>query len=421
MENRITVAIAGCGSRGLVTYARILAGMQDEAVIVAAADSDPEKLRGMRELTGIGEDACYPSAEAMLEAPKLADIMLICTQDRQHYAHAKAALLKGYDLLLEKPIAPSAEECRELAGLAGRLGRRVVVCHVLRYTPFYQKLKALLAGGAIGDIVNVQALEQVCYWHQAHSFVRGNWRNRAQSSCMILAKCCHDLDIILWLTGKRCRRVSSFGSLQLFREDRAPEGSALRCLDCGVRADCPYDAVAYYLGQYRKNGDDWPQNVVAFEPDEEKLMAALREGPYGRCVYHCDNDVVDHQVVNLELEDGSTANLTMTGFTAHPGRIIRIGGTMGEIYGDMEANIIRVMRYGKPDEVIDVRTLSQDFSGHGGGDARMIREVVSLLRGEIPSSENISSIERSVESHLAALAAEESRLNGGRSMTLAEG
>ena len=228
------------------------------------------------------------------------------------------------------------------------------------------------------------------------------------------------MDIILWLTGKRCRRVSSFGGLHLFREDRAPEGSAARCLDCGVRAGCPFNAEAYYIGQYRKNGDAWPQNVVAFEPSEEKLMAALRDGPYGRCVYRCDNDVVDHQVVNLELEDGATANLTMTGFTAHPGRIIRIGGTMGELYGDMEANLIRVMRYGQPDEEIDVSRLSQDFSGHGGGDSQMIREVLALLRGEIEMGGNLTSIERSVESHLAALAAEESRLNGGRSMTLSE-
>ena len=418
MNRPITVAVAGCGSRGQDTYSKILMEMPEKAKIVAAADIDPEKLDGMRRLTGIPESACYASAEEMLQQPKLADVMLICTPDRCHYTQAKAALLKDYDLLLEKPIAPEAAQCAELRDIAVARGRRVAVCHVLRYTAFYQKIKELLDSGVIGDTVNVQAIEQVCYWHQAHSFVRGNWRNEGLSSCMILQKCCHDMDIFLWLTGKHCRTVSSFGDLHLFRADKAPEGSGERCMDCAAGDQCPYNAVRFYLEEFRENGDDWPQNVVAFEPTEEKLLAALRTGPYGRCVYRCDNDVVDHQVVNLEMEDGSTVNFTMTAFTAHGGRIIRIGGTMGEIYGDMKTNIIRVMRYGQEDEVIDVRTLTNDFSGHGGGDARLVREFVDLVRGEIGVSKTLTSIERSVESHLVALAAEESRRGHGTPVTL---
>ena len=234
---------------------------------------------------------------------------------------------------------------------------------------------------------------------------------------MILAKCCHDLDIILWLTGKRCKRVSSFGDLHLFRQDKAPEGSAARCVDCAVES-CPFNAVDYYLKRFRESGNDWPQNVVAFEPTEEKLLAALRDGPYGRCVYRCDNDVVDHQTVNMELEDGSTATLTMTGFTAHEGRLIRIGGTMGELYGDMHAETIHVMRYGQPDEVIDLRQFTSNFSGHGGGDAGLMRDFLALLRGEDVSGGTLTSIDRSVESHIVALAAERSRLNHGESVTL---
>ena len=418
MDRPITVAVAGCGSRGQDTYTKILLEMPDKAKIVAAADIDPEKLEGMKKLTGIADDACYASAEEMLAQPRLADVMLICTPDRCHYMQAKDALLKDYDLLLEKPISPFANQCSELSRIAQERGRKVAVCHVLRYTAFYQKIKELIDAGVIGDTVNVQAIEQVCYWHQAHSFVRGNWRNEGLSSCMILQKCCHDMDILLWLTGKRCRSVSSFGCLHLFKAENAPEGSAARCVDCPVAAECPYNAVQFYLDEYRRSGDDWPQNVVAFEPTEEKLMAALRTGPYGRCVYRCDNDVVDHQVVNLELADGATVNFTMTAFTAHGGRTIRVGGTMGEIYGDMKANEIRVMRYGRPDEVIDVRTLTDDFSGHGGGDARLVREFVELVRGEIGVSGTLTSIDRSVESHLVALAAEESRLHGGKVMTL---
>jgi len=417
MQKITTVAVAGCGSRGQDTYTKVLLEMP-EVRIVAAADTDPEKLDGLRRCAGLPEDACYASAEAMLEQPKLADVMLICTPDRCHYRQAKAALLKGYDLLLEKPISPNADECRELSDLAVANGRKVAVCHVLRYTAFYQKIKELIASGVIGDTVNVQAIEQVGYWHQAHSFVRGNWRNKGLSSSMILQKCCHDMDILLWLTGKHCAKVSSFGDLNLFKAEKAPAGSAARCVDCAVAAECPYNAVKFYIDQFRKSGDEWPQNVVAFEPTEEKLMAALQTGPYGRCVYRCDNDVVDHQVVNLMLEDGATVNFTMTAFTAHGGRIIRVGGTMGEIYGDMKDNIIRVMRYGQPDEVIDVRTLTDDFSGHGGGDSRLVREFIALVRGEIGVSGTLTSIERSVESHLVALAAEESRLNGGKVIDL---
>lgn len=412
--NFTTVAVAGCGSRGQDTYSQILMELSGKARIVAAADINPEKLAGMRKLCGLTEEQCYHSAEEMLSQPKLADVMLICTPDRCHYTQAKAALNLGYHLLLEKPIAVTADECSELAALAQEKHRHVVVCHVLRYTAFYQKIKEIMDSGVLGDVVSLQAIEQVCYWHQAHSFVRGNWRNEGLSTPMFLQKCCHDMDILLWLTGKRCKRVSSFGSLKHFRADQAPAGAGERCVACAVADECPYNAVRFYLDRFHESGNDWPQNVVAFEPTEEKLLSALREGPYGRCVYHCDNDVVDHQVVNLELEDGATANFTMCAFTAHGGRTLRVMGTRGEVLADMKANTIRVMIFGQEDEVIDVRTLTNDFSGHGGGDARLVREFIDLVRGEIPVSGTLTAIDRSVESHLVALRAEDSRKNGGR-------
>lgn len=411
MEKITTVAVAGCGSRGMDTYTHALLNMP-EVKIVAAADIDPEKLEGMRALCGLTEEQCYASAEEMLSQPRLADVMLICTPDRCHYEEAKAALLLDYDLLLEKPIAPKAEQCAELSDLALARNRKVVVCHVLRYTAFYQEIKRLIDAGTVGEVVTLQALEKVCYWHQAHSFVRGNWRNEGESSCMILQKCCHDMDILLWLTGKHCNKVSSFGSLRHFRAVQAPAGAGERCLRCDIAETCPYNAVKFYLDEVRENGNDWPQNVVAFEPTEEKLLKALENGPYGRCVYHCDNDVVDHQIVNLELEDGATVDLTMTAFTAHGGRTLRVCGTHGELECDMKANTIKVMRFGQPDEIIDVRTLTDDFSGHGGGDVRLVREFIGLVRGELPMSGTLTSIDRSVESHLVALAAEQSRVEG---------
>lgn len=409
---KLTVAVAGCGSRGQDTYSKLLMNMTDRAQIVAAADIDPEKLRGMRELCGLREDQCFASAEEMLEQPRLADIMLICTPDRLHHPQAKAALLKDYHLLLEKPIATRADHCRELAELAETRHRHVVVCHVLRYTAFYQKIKQVIDSGTLGEVASVQGIEQVCYWHQAHSFVRGNWRNEGESACMILAKCCHDMDLLLWLTGKTPKRVSSFGSLKHFRAEQAPAGAADRCINCPVK-DCPYNAVDFYLPRYRESGDDWPQNVVAFQPTEEKLLAALRDGPYGRCVYRCDNDVVDHQVVNLEYTDGATAAYTMCAFTAHGGRTLRVMGTHGELYADLKENTIRVMPFGQEDEVIDVRTLTNDFSGHAGGDARMLREFIDLVSGGAPISPTLTAIGRSVESHLVAFAAEQSRRSDG--------
>ena len=408
----ITIAIAGCGSRGQDTYAACQKRFPDRMQIVAAADIRPEKLEQMKASYGLTDAQCYDSAESMLKAGKLADVMIIATPDRMHYSEAMEALKLDYHLLLEKPIAPTAEECIAIEKLALERNREVVVCHVLRYTVFYQKLKALINSGVVGNVVNIQAIERVGYWHQAHSFVRGNWRNAGLSTPMILQKCCHDMDILLWLSGKRCERVSSFGSLAHFTAANAPQGAAERCVDCQAE-NCPYNAVNFYLGKIRENKLDWPVNVLTTDLTAEGVMKALQEGPYGRCVYRCDNDVVDHQVVNLELEGGATVSFTMCAFTKECARRIRIMGTMGEIVGDMERNTIEVLPFVGESDLIDVNTLTEDFSGHGGGDARMVDDLLHLVSGENEGGEMLTSISRSVESHLVALAAEYSRLNHG--------
>ena len=227
----ITIAIAGCGSRGMQAYAPGQALFPGRMRIVAAADIRPGQLALMRERYGLTQAQCYDSAESMLRQPRLADAMFICTPDRLHFGQAAAALGKGYHLLLEKPIAETEAECRELERLARQANRHVIVCHVLRYALFYQKLKELLDAGAVGEIQSIQAIERVGYWHQAHSFVRGNWGNAGKSSPMILQKCCHDMDILLWLTGRHCLRVSSFGALSHFNAEHAPAGAPLRCTD----------------------------------------------------------------------------------------------------------------------------------------------------------------------------------------------
>ena len=314
------------------------------------------------------------------------------------------------------------EECRQIQETAERLGRKVVVCHVLRYTPFYQFLYRTVRSGEIGQVVAIQAIENVGYWHQAHSFVRGNWRNSQESSPMILQKSCHDMDILRWLSGQPCKRISSFGSLTYFRPENAPCGSAERCLACSeaVRRECPYDAEKIYITdeatgvQHGHTG--WPANVLVSHPTEERVRAALQNGPYGRCVYRCDNDVVDHQVVNMEMADGSTISFTMCAFN-QGGRSIKIMGTLGEIQGDMNQNTVMVTRFGEKPRTIDIRTLAQDFSGHGGGDNRLVEDLLDLIEGN-GKGQALTSIDQSMESHYMAFAAEESRIHGGQVIDL---
>lgn len=425
MERRIRVAIAGLGNRGKDAYAPTAGIYKDQMEIVAIADIVPEKVEAMAEEYHIPKEMCFKSAEEMLQREKLADVMFICTQDRQHVGHAIPALRKGYDLLLEKPISPDLEECREILKVAEEEDRKVVVCHVLRYTPFYTKLKEVIDSGAIGEVMAVQANEQVGYYHQAHSFVRGNWSNSDETSPMILQKCCHDMDILLWLTGKSARAVSSFGTLSYFKPECAPPGSARRCTECReAKKDCPYDAEKIYITDMTTGieggNTNWPVNVLALHPTKENIQKALEEGPYGRCVFHCGNNVVDHQVVNLDLEGGGTISFTMSGFTSHNTREIRVMGTLGDIYAKMDTHSIGICPFGKPEEHIDIRDIATGLSGHGGGDVRIVKEFLDwVARGGEPDG-RITSLERSVESHYVALAAEKSRRQGGQCVLIDE-
>ena len=415
---KITVAIAGAGSRGLNTYAKCLEKFADRAEIVAVADIRPDRVRTAAERYNIPADKCFDSVESMLKQPKLADVLCICTPDDVHYQPAIDALNLGYHLLLEKPAARTVAECRHIAELAESKGLHVVVCHVLRYTVFYQTIKQLIDEGRVGDIMNVEAIERVGYWHQAHSFVRGNWHVGADTTPMILAKCCHDMDLLLWLTGKKCEKVVSFGHLSHYNAAHKPEGAPERCGDGCPHADtCLYNAQRYYLDYFRRCGDSWPVNVVAPEPTEEKIIEALKVKDYGRCVYQMNNDVVDHQVVSMELADEVTAVLTMTAFSNKGGRCIRVMGTKAEIFADMEKDIVTLMPFGGEEEVFDIRKMATDLSGHGGGDIKMVEDYLDVLEGK-PMPSAMTTISRSVESHIMALAAEESRLLGGQTIVL---
>ena len=417
-----TVAICGCGSRGLDAYAPYAKEHPERMRVVAGADLRPERLEKLREEYGVAPEMCFSSDEALLAQPRLADVMIVATQDRTHVKNALAALDRGYHVLLEKPISPDLAECIALREKAAETGRAVVVCHVLRYTRFYAALHELLDRGAVGKVQTIDATENVAFWHFAHSFVRGNWRREDETSPMILAKCCHDMDLFRWLAGQRCLAVQSFGSLDWFRRENAPAGSAERCLDCPVSEKCLYDARRLYLTDphcgYERVKDGWPVNVVATDPDPDKLLAALRTGPYGRCVYRCDNDVADHQTVNMLFETGVTGSFTVSAFTDRCYRTVKITGTAGQIEGDMGENRLRLLPFGGPEQIIDLNESGGAFSGHGGGDYGLLDGLFDLL--EAGRVDGLTSVEASVESHVMALAAEWSRSHGGQTVTLAE-
>lgn len=404
----VTGVLIGAGQRGMTVYAAYGLKYPEEFRIVAVAEPNEERRREMQRLHGIPDERAFTSWEPLLEQEKMADCALVCTQDRFHTAPVRAALARGYHVLCEKPMSPNAKECIEMGKDAEKYGKTITVCHVLRYSPFFTQLKKMLDDHIIGDLVSIQHIECVGYWHQAHSFVRGNWRNSGETSPMILQKSCHDMDILAWLTGEHCLSVSSFGSLKHFRPENAPEGSTKRCMDgCKVRHSCPYDCGKIYL-----EDDEWYSDtirkVVALEGTNEAVERALKTGPYGRCVYHCDNDVVDHQVVNLQFTNDVTVSFTMCAFTYEGSRIMNIMGTRGQIWCDMEKNTIRVsdFRTGNQNTV----TVKINASGHSGSDDSFMRGFLRTV--ETDGDYQLSPASRSVESHLIALAAEESRVTG---------
>ena len=400
------LVLIGAGARGMI-YARY--AYQRGCEIAAAADLIPERLEIARRAFGIPAERCFASGEALLDKPRMGEAAIVATMDRDHYGHAMAAMEKGYHLLLEKPISPVAEETLEIAETAQRLERRVVVCHVLRYSPFFRELKAVVDSGAIGRIVTVQHNENIGNYHIAHSFVRGNWRRADKASPLIMQKSCHDLDLLVWLTDSGCKRVASFGGLAYFKPENAPAGAALRCADCPHRDACRFSAYRCYLPVR----GHWPATALTADQTEAGLLEAIRTGPYGRCVYRCDNDVCDHQVTALEFESGVTATFNLSGFTNRITRTLKIMGEDGEIRASEIANEIEVTRFsanGTDRSESRVIRPARPMSGHSGGDSGIVDDFLSLLEGRQAAA--ATEIGRSVESHLMACAAEESRLTG---------
>ena len=401
--------VIGFGGRGKL-YSDYFAKLG--AAVTAVCDKDRKRLEYARQIHGLSPDMLFERSEDFFGRGKLADLCVVGTQDSQHKEHAVAAMKAGCDLLLEKPIATTLEDCLEIQDAAKRLNRKVFVCHVLRYAPFFAAIKNELDSGKYGRVSTINLTENVAFWHQAHSYVRGNWRNKQTSSPMIIAKCCHDLDLICWFIGRKCRAVSSFGSLNFYRKENAPEGSAERCLDCKAKSSCEYDAERFYVFEGIDKGNaGWPASVLATNPTRENIYRALKESNYGKCVFRLDNDVVDHQVVNLEFEGGVTAHLTMTAFSKHSYREIHVHCEKGEIYGNMLKNVLVCNLFGKESKEINVNEFSVKNDAHGGGDINLIKDIVDFYRNS--SGKGLTDIGSSMQSHVIGFAAEESRLKRG--------
>ena len=408
----LSLAFVGCGARGF-TYAQLAARQPDRYRIVAGADPAPERVERIRAVSANPHFRGFANGATLLAAGKLADVLVIATQDHGHFDPCRQGLRLGYHILLEKPIATRVEQVLEVERLAEQTGRRVMVCFVLRFAAFYRKVKEIIDSGRLGEIVGVQASEGVMPWHQAHSFVRGHWSVVAKSSPMLLSRCCHDTDVLHWLVGRRCRRVASFGSLECFRPERAPAGAPPRCTDgCPVADTCPYNALRYAGDQripWLAMVYDRAQSATAGE-----IADWLRTSPWGRCVYRCDNDAVDRQVLALEFEGGITATFTMTAF--ENGRHIEVYGTKGVLKGGetyrrhFGAHLVLLPHEG-PAERYTVQAEDGGYELHGGGDPGLIH----ALYGEMtkPPREPLhASIASTVHSHVLTFAAEEARLTG---------
>lgn len=419
MTQPIELVLIGAGQRGAAAYAPYAFSHPDQVRFVAVAEPDPVRRQRFAEQHDIDDAHTFASWQELVAKGQIGRGAIVTTQDQMHVEPAVAAMEAGYDVLLEKPMANTLEGSIQLVQVAERTGRLLQICHVLRYSPFWRTLHGVLQSGRLGEIMTVEHRENVAYWHMAHSFVRGNWRNQALSSPMILAKCCHDLDILVWNLAQPVVRLSSTGSLLHYRSESVGPEIPLRCTDgCPIESSCPFSAIGIYLdykpfAHLRQEATEvdlarpnrWPFSVLSPDPTYENRLEALKSGPYGRCVYHCDNDVVDHQVVTMELASGASVAMVMHGHSNEEHRSMRYDGTKATLRARFgERSIIEVYEHGGATEEIPIPTTD---AGHGGGDEGLMHDFLAVLRGEAAP---LTDARTSLESHLLAFAAEEARL-----------
>jgi predicted dehydrogenase len=410
----VRVALLGAGSRGVDAYGSYVLRRPDLARIVAIAEPREERLMFAAQLHEVGPTHCYASWEDLLGRESDLDAIVIATPDNLHLQPALNAIEKGVSILLEKPICPTEEEVLLLRGAARQRNADITVAHVLRHTTFFSQIRGLLDSGVLGRLQTVQHTEQIGYWHFAHSYVRGNWRRRSESSPMIVAKACHDFDMLRWLVDARCEKLSSFGHLGHFTLENAPEGSTDRCdQGCAVERTCPYSAIRIYLEKFPP-ANTWPHNVLSLDTSPAGIARALHDGQYGRCVYRCDNDVADQNVVCMWFANGVSATLNVSAFTGENTRTVHLMGTHGEIFGNFNEQELTLTDF-RTSEVRHIRFTAPVEGRHGGGDDGVMAEFLAraqLRRRQAAVPPPLTSLEESLDSHMMAFAAEKSRRTG---------
>ena len=402
MNNKqVSIVAIGAGNR-TNKYLEYVKQHPDNAKLVGVVELNEIRRNKIAEKFCLEPSACFTDYHDFFRSSLKVDAVMICTPENMHYEPCMMAIEAGYHVLLEKPIAQTPEECIAIGEAARRKNLIVTVCHVLRYHPYFIKLKELACSGELGNIISINHRTAVGVDRAAHSFVRGPWRKESETNPMLISKCCHDIDFLLWLTKTRCRKLTSFGSLRWFKSTNAPEGSAHRCIDCQVESQCPFSAVDLY--RIRR---DWIANfdVPQGKNIDEVIEEELEQGLYGRCIYHCDNDVVDHQIVSMEMESEVTINFSMDIFTLEDHRATQICLTEGEIEGDETQ--IKVRRFRGGEETI------YDFSDikhkpfHAGADLDLMADFIEAIQTE--GKYLRTSIDLSVESHCICFEAERSR------------
>ncbi len=414
----IKVAIVGAGIRGMHAYAPFSKMRPDLMEVIACVEPNPERLAKMGSDYSIPQELLFSSFDDFISAPLCADVAIIATQDKQHYSQAIPAMKKGYHILLEKPISPDPKECMEIAEVSRQTNRHCVVCHVLRFSNYYRLLKSFIDDGKIGDIMNIQYIEELGWYPYTQSYVRGDWRNSQVTSPLAIAKGCHDMDILLWLIGnKKPIALSSFGSLKYYTKENAPEGHALRCLDgCKAKADCIYDAEKMYMlsepGAIERG--EWPIKKLTSVLTRESVYDAIKTGLYGKCVYECDNDLVDNQIINIQFEAGITVSVTITAFTEGGTRLTRIFGSQGLLEGDAASGQIWLTPFGgervcySVDDFFPPTDDKEDRSSNN-----LLLDFLDMLASGVKPGNGLTAINVSLQGHIMAFASEHSRVNSG--------
>ncbi|MDD4817517.1 MAG: Gfo/Idh/MocA family oxidoreductase [Victivallaceae bacterium] len=406
----VSILLVGAGGRCSI-YSQLIKRLGLRARVVGVAEPRPFFRDRIVRDHDISPEHVFSDWRDAAAVPRFADAVIIGTQDRMHVEPAEAFARLGYHILIEKPLAPDAAGCRRIVSAAVKSGKMFSVCHVMRYANYTALLRSVLAEGAVGKIISIQHLEPVGHWRFAHSYVRGNWRREDESSSFLLAKSIHDVDWISYIVGRRSRKISSFGELTFFRRENMPEGAALRCLDCPLACKCAYNAPRFYLERLRSGKVDSYLESVSGVLTEEAILDAMRNGPYGRCVFACDNDVADHQVTIMEFDGGVTASFTLVGCSRFGERRTTIFGTEGEVYCD--GSKIRIYSYLRDSsheiEIEPDRGTLE--TKHGGGDKMCLESFIEAIRENRPSR-ILSDAAGSLETHLMVFAAEASRRQG---------